>query len=305
MNNAERIDCPHCRNAAALCLRAKDLNHRIDDSIFDYYRCGTCGLIFLHPVPADLGKYYETAYPPYSIPKSAAELEQASGTVRWRVEYVKRYAHGGRLLEIGPSYGGFAYEAVKAGFQVDAIEMDGKCCEFINRNIEGARAIHTGNVVEALAALPAEYSVAALWHNLEHLIDPWPVLEKIVDRLVAGGILVISTPNPDGVQFALFKKYWLHLDAPRHVVLVPQALLTRFLTARGMQRVAVTTTDPDGLALNTMGWRTSPAHAADAATRNGWWLKRYFRGMHWLLAPFERLGQRGAAYTAVYRKAAA
>jgi len=304
MNVAEAsATCPQCRSGASLLVRARDLNHKIDASTFDYFRCESCALVFLHPVPHDLSKYYETEYPPYRIPTSAAELEEAGIPVRWRVAYLQQHVRSGRILEIGPSYGGFAYEAVKAGFQVDAIEMDGKCCEFINTHIAGARAIHASDVPAALSNLQPGYSAVVLWHNLEHLTDPWSALEQAVGRLAPGGVLVISTPNPDSYQFALFKQYWVHLDAPRHVVLVPQALLTRFLAARGMALVSSTTTDPDGSTLNRMGWQTSPKlSAADAAESFGRLRKRAFRLMRWVFAPLERWRQRGAAYTAVYRK---
>lgn len=293
--------CPHCAANASLYLETTDLNHQISTSVFDYYLCEKCSLIFIHPIPPNLSKYYETTYPPYRIPGTLIELKAAARHVNWRVSLVQQYASNGKILEIGASYGAFAYAAIQSGFLVDAIEMDSSCCEFINNNIVGAKAIHTNDVIEGMSLLEDKYEVVALWHNLEHLVDPWTVLEESVKYITSNGILVISTPNPDSLQFKLFKKYWVHLDAPRHLALIPRATLTKFLSERGMKLELVTTTDPDGLSLNKMGWGGSLTHVF--RTTQGNLLRKICSNLlNILMMPIERWGQLGTAYTVIYKK---
>ena len=50
------------REEAVLFVSAKDYNKKISDDIFNYYRCSRSGLIFLDPLPADLGRYYPASY---------------------------------------------------------------------------------------------------------------------------------------------------------------------------------------------------------------------------------------------------
>ncbi|HVT35523.1 MAG TPA: methyltransferase domain-containing protein [Nevskiaceae bacterium] len=296
--------CIHCGHTATLLFQARDLNHHVDTADFNYFRCPGCRLIFLQPVPDNLGAYYDVAYPPYSIPGNAAELDRAAQRVRWRVDFLKRYAPaGGRLLEIGPSYGAFAYAAAQAGFRVDAIEMDARCCDFINKHVAGARAIHTSNVVDGLKHLDGGYVAIVLWHNLEHLLAPMTVLRNLVEQLAAGGVLLVATPNPDSLQFRMFGRHWVHLDAPRHVALIPPGLVDATLRPHGLVRECYTTTDPDGLALSRMSSDISLAYALGLPVENGLrkWLSRILR---WVLRPAENSLQRGSAYTVVYRRPA-
>lgn len=301
-------ECPDCRASAALLLRARDLNMRIDDADFDYYRCSRCRLVFLSPIPSDLSRYYGGDYPPYAVPRSIDELGGAVGQVRWRVEFLQRHVSGGRLVEIGPSFGAFSHVAAQSGFSVDAIEMSETCCNFIRQHLPEVHVVQTDDVAAALQQLSGQYQAIAMWHNLEHLVDRRNTLARAVERLESGGILVISTPNPDSFQFRLLGRHWVHLDAPRHVALIPRAALQAQLAALGMRLEEMTTTDPDGVMLNQMGWDASLNYATDAMAAVGslrrYWYRKRLKLVRDCLKPVERLRQNGAAYTAVFRKCA-
>lgn len=294
--------CPVCKNSAELFIQAQDLNQKVGTAVFDYYRCPGCTLVFLDPVPADLGRYYDVDYPPYRIPATQEQLAQAAGAVAWRVDFVRQYATAGRLLEIGPSYGAFAYVASKTGFTVDVIEMDEQCCAFINQHIPEVTALQTTNPAEGIVRLGRQYDVITLWHNIEHLTDPWAVLGTAVQHLAHGGVLVISTPNPDSLQFRLFRKNWVHLDAPRHLLLLPPRVLTQFLVGHGMTLEHVTTSDPDSRLMTEGGWGQSIGHAIAGYGAGRRVIKRLLKMVRAVLWPLERLLGRGAGYTAVYRK---
>lgn len=296
------LACPQCRAPAEPYLRAQDLNQRISEQEFEYHRCSACGLIFLSPIPPDLARYYSLDYPPHRIPANREELARAAEAFKWRVDLVRSYSSGGRMLEIGPSYGGFAYLSAQAGFEVDAIEMDRRCCDFINSQLPGVRAINTDNVVEALAGLERRYDVIALWQNIEHLTEPWAVLEALTRKLAPGGFLIIATPNPDSYQFRIYGRYWMHLDAPRHIMLIPPKVLSGFLARRQLHEVALTTTDRDGSAISDAGWKVSREYML---ARYQGWARRFLLRLHkasWrVLRLFERWNQKGAGYTAIYQ----
>ena len=67
------------------------------------------------------------------------KLARSVGPERYKIELVKRFSSGGRLLELGPGRGGFAFLAKEAGFDVSAIEMSGESCRFLRR--EGIRGV--------------------------------------------------------------------------------------------------------------------------------------------------------------------
>lgn len=291
------LRCPACQGAVDHAYLTYDYNQRITPDEFNYYRCRQCGLIFLDPIPEDLGQYYSQTY--YAIPSCLTDLAREATEKRYQIEQVRRFVKSGRLLDIGPGHGAFAYLAKEAGFDVSTIELDATCCRFL-RDVVGVSAIQSDNPAEVLPQLEPQ-DVITLWHVVEHLPDPFPTLTRAAERLTPGGILVIAAPNPQALQFGLFRSRWVHLDAPRHVRLLPAQLLVRRLVGEGLQPVVVTTSDPGGRALNRYGWRASLINLSERRLSRaaGW---RLGSPLGFLASPFERSGLQGSAYTAIFRK---
>jgi SAM-dependent methyltransferase len=177
--------------------------------------------------------------------------------------------------------------------------MDPACCEFLEKRI-GIRAICRADEAEAIedAAVP---DVIAAWHVLEHLRDPWTFLESAARRLAPGGVLVLALPNPHSLQFRLLGRYWTHIDAPRHLHLVPPQVLAAKLEALGLKQELCTTTDPGSLGWNNFGWVYSLPHLARSRLAKRV-LRRLGQVASKLAAPIEGREGAGAAYTAVFRR---
>jgi len=290
--------CPNCSQLSRLLFRAKDYNRQLSDEVFDYYRCDSCGLIFLSPIPADLGSYYPTNY--YDVPQSEAELAATAEKLQqWKLDLVTRFARKGRLLEIGPAYGLFAYLAKRTGFDVTAIEMDSRCCSFLRETV-GVNVVESSDMVARMKELPL-FDVIVLWQVIEHLADPWPVLTAAAERLAPNGILVLDTPNPQAFQFWVLGHRWTHVDAPRHVTLIPALLLVDHMTKSGLRPVLLTAANTGANGFNGFGWSFSLKNFFTNATAGA---VVHFMGrvLAKLLIPIERTGWRGSTYTAVFRK---
>lgn len=289
--------CPRCRQASPLQFRARDLNRRLTEETFDYFRCRACRIIFLSPVPQDISRHYPNDY--YGIPASLEVFAANAELERYKIDIVRRFASRGRLLEIGPAYGTFTFLAKQAGFEAHAIEMSEPCCRFMNEVLD-VHAIHSLDTEAALRQVePCD--VIALWHVIEHLPDPWSTLGLMVQRLRPGGVLVIAAPNPDAFQFKVMGRYWTHLDAPRHLELIPSATLSEHVEGLGLKPLLVTTTDAGSLGWNDFGWRMSLANASDnSLLQRG--LRRIGGLIGRILSPIESAEGRGSAYTAVFRK---
>jgi hypothetical protein len=127
------------------------------------------------------------------------------------------------------------------------------------------------------------------------------VLEQAAKALQPGGVLALAMPNPDSLQFRLLGGRWAHVDAPRHVFLIPFATLRARMDDLGFDVGQVTTSDPAGRYWNAFGWeyalRRHPARRSSMrATRT------CSRLLALGLAPLERRGMNGTAYTAVFVK---
>ncbi len=94
---------------------------------------------------------------------------------------------------------------------------------------------------------------------------------------------------------------WPHVDAPRHLFLIPHGTLAEHARGAGLEPVELTHADPGGRHWNAFGWHYAlrrpgiPPLADHAAQLAG-------RAVAAALAPVERRGMRGAAYTLVLRK---
>ena len=278
-------------------LRTGDLNRGASDVEFRYERCPDCGLVSLANVPADLGRYYDAGY--HELPASAADLERGAAHDSYKIDLVRQFAQRGRLVEIGPGWGAFCLLAKRAGFDVEAIEREPKCCEFLANEL-GVRAIRSDDAATALEQA-SNPDIVVLWHVFEHLPDPWRLIESVARKLQSGGVLLIATPNPESFQLRLFGRYWAHVDAPRHVHLIPRGLLRARAARLGLEAELVTTTDPGSIEWNEFGWRFSLANLTSRRT-----LKRPLRLAGRVLekagALIDNREGRGSAYTAVFRK---
>lgn len=278
-------------------FRTRDYNRAVSDEVFDYAKCTRCGLISLDNVPQNLGPYYLSGY--HLLPQTDAAIEAGVVHEQYKIDLVRQFVASGRLLEIGPSWGAFCLLAKRAGFSVEAIEMDPTCCEFLSSRI-GIRAICRSDEAEALAEA-SRPDVIAAWHVIEHLRDPWRLVDEAAARLAPGGVLALALPNPAALQFRVLGRYWVHVDAPRHLHLVPPEVLRNRAEAAGLQQVLCTTTDHGSLGWNGFGWAYSLAHLASRP-----FAKRVLRFAGRKLGVAAALAEGreglGSAYTSVFRK---
>lgn len=289
--------CPYCHTRSLLYFQSRDYNRGVTRDLFNHYRCSKCHLIFIAPLPKNPSEYYPDSY--HFIPDSAGYLEANSAHEQYKIDLVQQFSRHGRLLEIGPGHGSFTYLAKAAGFEVEAIEMDERCCNFL-REVVGIRAIKSDTICDALQDLDS-YDVIAMWHVIEHLLDPWTTLSMISTKLKPGGILVIAAPNPDSFQFLIQGRWWPHVDAPRHVMLIPATVLAEHLDLLGLKLELITTRDKGSLGWNTFGWSFFFSNMCSSR-----YLKRLAHLVGRIVAiclyPIESREGRGTAYTMIYRK---
>ena len=298
------ILCPLCKQNSRFSFQTKDINRKICDETFSYHQCPVCKLVFLPQIPENLGDYYDDYY---QFP-TMEELAQTAFGECFKIEMVQKFATSGKLLEIGPSVGVFCYQAKQAGFEVDAIEMSADCCEFLSKEI-GVNAVNSDNPSESIKNMEA-HDVIVLWHNIEHLSDPWACLDQISQNLIPGGILLIATPNPESLGFRMLYSKWPHVDAPRHLNLIPLKVLIDYLEPLKLKPIMTTANDPGAKYWNRFSWQVYLMNRF----KKGEKIYSQVSRMEWLcwaalgliislpLALLERKEFNGSAYTVVFQK---
>lgn len=296
-NTTQDVCCPQCKTTSILEFTTKDYNRKTSNQDFCYYKCPECTLLFLSPIPQNLEEYYPSDY--HHFPSSEEEMLNWSAVEKYKLNIVKEFAQHGKMLDIGPSWGGFALLAKRDGFDVETIEMDARCCDFLNNTLK-IPTIHSNDIAASLKKL-SPYDIVTLWHVIEHFIDPWEVLKAVDSSVKPNGLLVIAAPNPESWQHGILKQRWVHIDAPRHLELIPANLIIEFLKPMGYQPILCTSTDPGCLMWNRFGWEFSLSNLS-SSKRAKRLLSFLGRVICRLSRPLERRGLSGSGYTLVFRK---
>lgn len=160
---------------------------------------------------------------------------------RLYLEMIRTVVPGGRLLDIGCSFGMFLREAV-AYFNCTGMDVDHAVVALAANNVPEA-----GFVVGRLPNVPAgSVDVITVLDVIEHLVDPETALIAIRDSLRPGGVALVVVPVYDGPlgwltglldrdPTHLQKKsrtYWLELAGRHFDVIVWQGFIRKLLCGR-------------------------------------------------------------------------
>lgn len=309
------LSCSVCGSKAKRLFRTSDINQKMADLEFDYYRCNSCGMIFIEQIPENLSLFYGDNYAAYQELDFLQNV-QIANQEQGKLEVVNEHGCGKNMLEIGPGSGSFSFFAKLDGYEIDVIEMDKGCCEYLKNTIGVNNVIHTVDIFTAMKHIKKQYDVIVLWHVFEHLTNPWRVLEAVSKALAFHGIVVIATPNPESIQFRFFKKYWKHVDAPRHLSLIPMKVLENKAMALGLKPVKITTTDKPSVMFHSYAWWIeslknyqieNPNSIITRVLRKPGITHSMFFVLYKLMykfigSPLEKREGNGAAYTAIFER---
>lgn len=254
----------------------------------------------------NLSIHYPASY--HGVPTDRRDYEASAGHEAFKVEMiVAHHATGGRLLDIGPGGGAFAYLAQNAGFDVEVLDLAVDVCDELER-VLGVRA-HRSAADDATLAGLGPYDVITMWHVAEHIEDPRSTLDAAARELAPGGLLVVASPNPLSLQFRFLGRRWPHLDAPRHLRLIPAATLEAWSEDAGLDVLLTTYTDSGSLAWNSFGWIEWADHLLPPRDKPARWYRGVRRGLRLagslvdrLFQPVVRRRSRGATYTVLFQR---
>jgi 2-polyprenyl-3-methyl-5-hydroxy-6-metoxy-1,4-benzoquinol methylase len=245
-----RQTCPYCGGDSQRRLTASDWNQHSVTMAFTYCKCNVCSLTFIQPLPEDIKHFYVREQ--YSVPVDADNFDIRAKSQAWKLPLLTPYIDKGNMLEVGPATGEFATVARDAGFTLTLIEMDSNCCAFLREALHH-HVIQTDNPA---IGIPQDqmFDVICVWQTIEHIPKFWQFLEAAAQRLRQGGVIALSTPNPDSFQARLMGRYWPHADVPRHLYLISPKWFEQTCKSFGLRVAMITTRDEGSLGLNYYGW---------------------------------------------------
>jgi SAM-dependent methyltransferase len=226
LNSCEDRSCPLCREKERLNAYWKAP---------DFLRCEACGAIFRDPFPTNeaLVELYEKSW---SAPQSSrAETGATDSTIadamaeRLLIATNSKSFEGKRILDFGGGLGTMAEALRKRGADVFIVEPFG--VDYLRAS--GFAAFRT---LEDLPPAQTFDGITCL-EVVEHLPDPVITLRHLSARLAPGGWLFVTTPNPAGLNAAVYGANWREARRPGHILFFPPATLKLALERSGFERV--------------------------------------------------------------------
>lgn len=226
---------------------------------FEIKQCQQCGLAITLPKPKDMDRFYPETYYGSGKKKFSGLIEYLTQLgCKWRADDIQKHVFAGqspaekpnvdghtkldadssnlKILDIGCGRAGLLRSLLKQGWECHGTER----ATFPDSDDFEGLHIFTGDLSEA-AYQTAEFDAISIWHVLEHLDDPFEVLDEMARITRPGGLLAVAVPNFSSWQCKIFKSDWFHLDLPRHLYHFDLHSLTQALQARGY-RVTSTST---------------------------------------------------------------
>lgn len=230
------MTCNHCGESDTRLLFVKK-GYRLG-------RCSGCDLAYIdNPPTADelailysgAADYHRDLQDPHSDAYAAL-----SRTADQHLQILRKYARGGRLLDVGCSTGLFLDRAARAGHQVEGVE-------FSPESAASARAQFGLTVTEGdvRAAPRGPWDIVTMFDVIEHVPDPSADIRAVADLLVPGGLFLLSTPDINGLfprlSYLLADRldYWPHPEPPHHLTQFSKRTLRAMLEKNGFEVVGV------------------------------------------------------------------
>lgn len=119
-----------------------------------------------------------------------------------------------RVLDIGCGEGRFGLQLKQSGMKVWGVEMDTRSATVAQQYLDG---VIIGDINNIVSNLPDNFYDCIVFNDvLEHLADPFTLLNRIKRKLCREGIVVSSIPNVryfGNLKNLLIKKNWKYEDS--------------------------------------------------------------------------------------------
>lgn len=205
--------CRNCGSNRAVCRYAfESVNKEIR-------QCRSCGLMVLSPFPTeeDLTEVYDESY--FTNPHLASsDISRVYGYVDYISERINKqkgyvnvcekllkYLNIGSgnpyILDFGCGLGFFLDAAFDFDFRVHGVEFNRHAIEYIRK-----RYVYPVSTFDEFKLSNGRYDVITMFDVIEHLRDPFAIIDRAHELLNDSGLLVISTMDSDSLVSKIMGK---------------------------------------------------------------------------------------------------
>jgi 2-polyprenyl-3-methyl-5-hydroxy-6-metoxy-1,4-benzoquinol methylase len=208
--------CPLCGDTSTVSAFKKNE--------FRYHRCRRCQSLFVDLKMGDgavhehySGAYYESeslaekgrrGYPSYRT--SYATLMNG---FHKKLDFIRKYVSGGKLLDAGAAYGYFL-KVAEPYFEGEGIDVSNFAAMIAQREFNAQ--VKVGDI-ENVDVPDGFFDVVVMWDIIEHTIRPLKSLKEVARILKPEGYLFVSTDDAANWLPKILGKHWWSLGAPMHL----------------------------------------------------------------------------------------
>ena len=235
--------CPHPPAETETLFSAPDY---ISGETFQIARCRRCAQVVTLPVPADIGRYYPAGY------YGDKQGRRFPAVIEWLQEQLYAWRSGqvlrrlkqknAKVLDIGCGRGLLLRAFQRNGCDVTGTEFSDGACRFAREVLK--LPVRVG-LLPDLTFPDNSFDVVVMWHVLEHVSDPRPMVAEVARILRPGGMFLVAVPDFGSPEARLTQAGWFHLDVPRHLSHHTRASLSRILGDAGLAPTWVSALAPE------------------------------------------------------------
>lgn len=195
------------------------------------YACSACGFLQCADAGDHVSGYTQLVDAPYEASRAERCL-QARGLLRDIARLLGRDLRGARVLDVGAGSGPLVEEARAAGLDAEGVEPS---TWLAARAFARGLPVHAGVLPHPAIAGP--FDLVTLVDVIEHVIDPVALLRCAADLVVAGGTVVIVTPDVESVAARMLGWHWWHYRVA-HVGYFSRSTIERLCRGVGLTPTA-------------------------------------------------------------------
>ncbi len=203
---------------------------------FDLFKCNTCKLLFMHPIPESIGvyddSYFSGAEKGYGYVDYDADKEPMVPTFNKYLDILGDFGvKGGELLDVGAATGFFMNIARQRGFKVTGVEFSNFAAE---KGRSSGLNVITGDLL-AQNFKDKSFDVVTLFDVIEHVPNPKEVIREVRRILKNGGLVVVNTPDAESLWAKLLGKNWQLIMPPEHINYFSPKNFSTYLSKNGFK----------------------------------------------------------------------
>ncbi|OFX56520.1 MAG: hypothetical protein A2046_14255 [Bacteroidetes bacterium GWA2_30_7] len=211
--------CPFCFSTQNVSTVFE--NTYFNGKIFEYRKCLECKLIYVQPFPShdDYVAMYPTTY------QGEINLDTLYRNENSKIiKLINQYSNKKKLLDYGCGNGSFILQAQENKFECTGVEFSNELIISLSKQFNN---VNFQNIIE-FENKNEKFDIIHISNVLEHLINPFEVIQNLKRRLNDDGIFIISGPIENNLSLALVfrklffgvRKYFLNKNnnhAPFHI----------------------------------------------------------------------------------------